>query len=411
VKKDNKISLFCPEKDKNNLDELVRMGAQMMLRLAIEAEITNYLEDNRDNRLGDGKPVIVRNGYHRERQIAVGAGIVSVKVPRTRNRNQEPEHFTSSIIPPYIRRSLKIDEAIPLLYLRGLSNGDMLPCLEKLLGKGISGLSPANITRLKRIWGQEHDSWQKRDLSDKEYCYIWIDGIHFNVRIGEARLCILVVIGATREGKKELIAVEGGYRESSESWGSLLRSLKARGLKCPKLVIGDGALGFRDAVKDIFPSVRWQRCWVHKTVNVLDKLPKSVQSQAKSMLHEIYMAKSKADAQKAFSRFIHVFQDKYPKAVQCLQKDAEHLLTFYDFPAKHWSHIRSTNVIESPFATVRLRTDKTRGQGTLQTTLFMVFKLLEQASGRWQRLAGYKLIGKVISGVIFIDGKEDKKAA
>jgi transposase-like protein len=344
------------------------------------------------------------------RAVTVGSGTIDVSVPRTRNRDGGADNFKSIIIPPYMRRSPKIDEVVPLLYLRGLSTGDIYPALERLLGEEVSGLSAANVSRLKSCWHREYQQWEQRDLSDKQYCYIWVDGIHFNVRFSDSRLCVLVVIGATEHGKKELIAVSSGYRESKESWHYVLDNLKKRGMKDPKLAIGDGALGFWAAIPDVFPECRWQRCWVHKTANVLDKMPKAVQGRAKGMLHEIYNANTRKDADKAFDEFIRTFKAKYPKAVECLVKDREHLLTFYDFPAHHWKHIRSTNTIESPFATVRLRTDKTRGHGTESTTHMMIFKLLEQASKRWSRLAGSNLIPFVLAGQIFVNG-EMKKAA
>lgn len=411
MSKNTHIFVTKPEDMITDLDEVVRLGAHKMIRMALEAEIQAYLDSMGGNELPGGNRAVVRNGFHNEREITVGAGVVPVRVPRTRNRGPEDENFVSSLVPPYMRRSLKIDEAIPLLYLRGLSTGDFVPALEKLFGKGIRGISSANISRLRSIWNKDHKEWQRRDLSSKEYCYVWVDGIHFRVRIGEERLCVLVVIGATREGKKELISVVGGYRESEASWATLLRDLKSRGLKCPKLFIGDGALGFWKAVQDVFPEAKWQRCWVHKTANILDKVPKSVQPQAKSMIHEIYLAKTKKLAEKAYSAFIEHFDDKYPKATACLKKDREHLLTFYDFPAPHWRHVRTTNIIESPFSTVRLRTYKTRGHGNLQSTLVMVFKLLEQASMRWQKLNAVINISKVMQGIEFRDGKEYKKAA
>lgn len=399
-----------PDVHPMSLDEIARQGAQAMLRMALEAEVNAYMETVGHHMTNDGRKAIVRNGYHRCHPVTVGSGTVDVVVPRTRNRRGTGENFISSIIPPYMRRSPKIDEVVPLLYLRGLSTGDIYPALEKLLGESVSGLSAANISRLKAGWQQEYEQWQKRDLSGQQYCYIWADGIHFNVRIGDNRLCVLVVIGATASGKKELLAVGSGYRESKESWQYVLRELKKRGLRDPKLAIGDGALGFWAAIPDIFPDCRWQRCWVHKTANVLDKMPKHIQGHAKSMLHEIYMSDKLKNAEKAFDAFINAFESKYPKAVECLQKDRKHLLTFYDFPAYHWKHIRSTNAIESPFATVRLRTDKTRGQGTETTTHMMIFKLLQQASRRWQRLAGSNIIPMVLAGEKFVDG-ELKKAA
>lgn len=392
------------------LDEIARLGAQAMLKTALNAELDAFMASMSDNRLADGRSAVVRNGYHRARAVTVGSGSVKVSVPRTRRRDGGEDNFVSSIIPPYMRRSPKIDEVVPLLYLRGLSTGDIYPALQRLLGDQVSGLSPANVTRLKTSWEHEYQRWQKRDLSDKRYCYIWVDGIHFNVRFSDNRLCVLVVVGATAEGKKELIAVASGYRESSESWGYVLRDLKRRGLKAPRLAIGDGALGFWKILPDVFPKCEAQRCWVHKTANVLDKLPKKIQGKAKSMIQDIYKAETKKDADAAFDTFVETLEAKYPAATKCLQKDREKLLAFYKFPAHHWKHIRSTNAIESPFATVRLRTKKTRGQGTETTTHMMVFKLLEQASRRWQRLAGSNMIPLVLSGQVFEDG-ELKKAA
>ena len=391
--------------EKLPLDEIARIGAQDMLRMALESEISMYLDSVSGYRLADGRPAIVRNGKARARQITVGSGTLEVSVPRTRNRQGGKENFASIILPPYMRRSPKIDEVIPLLYLRGLSTGDMYPALVKLLGEAVSGLSPANVTRLKTVWQRDDAAWRKRDLSGKRYCYLWVDGVHFNVRFSDNRLCILVVIGATEEGKKELIAVASGYRESAESWGYLLRDLKRRGLESPVLAIGDGALGFWSVLPDVYPGCREQRCWVHKTANVMDKMPKGVQGRAKGMLHDIYRAENREAANKAWDKFVETFEAKYPEAVACLVKDKERLFTFYDFPAHHWEHIRSTNAIESPFATVRLRTDKTRGQGTESTTHLMVFKLLEQASLRWQRLNKSNLISLVLEGRVFIDGE------
>jgi transposase-like protein len=303
-----------------------------------------------------------------------------------------------------MRRSPKIDEVVPLLYLRGLSTGDIFPALSELLGSAVSGLSAANVSRLKSNWEREYVLWQKRSLKEKKYCYIWADGIHFNLRFGDNRLCVLVIIGATKKGKKELITVASGFRESKESWHYVLTDLKDRGLSGPVLGIGDGALGFWGALAEVYPECKWQRCWGHKTANVLDKLPKQLQGKAKDMLHDIYLSENRKNADKAFDK------GKYPKATECLEKDRDHLLTFYDFPSHHWKHIRSTNTIESPFSTVRLRTDKTRGQGTEKTTHMMVFKLLEQASLRWHKLAGSNIIPMVMAGAKLENG-ELKKAA
>jgi transposase-like protein len=394
-----------------DLDICLRSRIHDMIKTVLDEEINAYLASRRNDVLPDGKPAIVRNGYHAHREVTCLSGTVDVRVPRTRNRKNEKENFISSLIPPYMRRTLTIDQAVPLLYLRGLSNGDFMPSLRALFGNKIKGLSPSNITRLKHTWREEYATWKRRDLSGKRYCYVWVDGIYVNVRFSKDRLCILVAIGALEDGTKEVLAVESGYRESAESWRVLLRDLKERGLKAPLLFIGDGNLGFWKALRHIYPTSRRQRCWAHKIANVLDKLPKSVQGKAKQMLHEIYKAPNKETAVKSFDAFLAVFEAKYPRAAECVQKDREALLTFYDFPAEHWKHIRTTNVIESTFSTVRLRTKKTRGQGTEETTLLMVYKLIDQASERWQRLNGRELITKIINGVKFVNGEEDKNDA
>lgn len=403
---------LSPEKlTQLSVDELANLAAELMIKQALLAEIGLYIEDKSTLKTSDGKQAIVRNGFHKERSITLGSGSVEVQVPRTRNRNNSDENFQSLIIPRYMKRSLKIEEAIPLMYLKGISTNNMEAVLKKLFGDNFSGASAANISRLKNQWNKEFNIWKKKDLSAKEYCYFWVDGIHFNVRIGDSRFCILVIVGALKDGKKELVAVESGYRESSESWKYLLRDLRERGLNAPKLVIGDGALGFWKAAKDILPESKWQRCWVHKTANVLDKMPKSVQPKAKSMIHEIYQSENKKTANRNFNKFIERYKAKYPKAVECLIKDRESLLNFYNFPAEHWQHIRSTNVIESTFATVRLRTKTTRGHGNLDATYMMVFKLLDEASKRWKRLRGYRMIVKLYEGIIFKDGIEVEEAA
>lgn len=394
----------------NKLDEIVRQAAQKMIATAVESELAEFLSRHIEELTDDGKASVVRNGYHKERLVTVNAGTVKVQVPRTRNR-LKGENFSSALIPRYLKRSLTIDSAIPLLYLKGISTNGMDEVLKGLFGKGFSGVSPSTVSRLKSIWIDEFNKWNKENLSDKTYCYVWVDGIHFNLRLEEERMCVLVMLGVKEDGTKELIALDCGYRESRDSWSCFLRSLKARGLAAPKLFIGDGALGFWGAVRDVYPESRHQRCWVHKTANILDKMPKKVQPKAKSMIHEMYMASTKKDALEAYDLFIQTFEDRYPKAVACLEKNKEELFTFYDFPAIHWIHIRTTNAIESTFATVRLRTDRTRGQGTSTMTLAMVFKLMTEASKHYAKLKGYKLISKVIEGVKFKDGELQEKAA
>ncbi|MBD3345435.1 MAG: IS256 family transposase [Chitinivibrionales bacterium] len=395
-----------------SLSDIARIGAEQMLKVALQAEIKSYMDQVNCTCISvDGSPQIVRNGYNKERTITIGDGQIKVKVPRTRVRNKGIENYSSSILPKYMRRNPKIDEAIPILYLKGISTNNMFSALEKLLGDSVSGLSATNVSRMKSHWKHEFDEWKNRDLSNTRYCYVWVDGIYTNVRFSDNRLCTLVVIGATEEGHKELIAVESGYRESEESWKTLLRDLRDRGMQSPALAIGDGALGFWAAVQKIFPETECQRCWVHKTVNILDKLPKSLRSKAHKMLKEIYMSECREDAEMAFNRFLDRFKDKYPKASQCLEKDKGHLLTFYSYPAKHWKHIRTTNPIESTFATVRLRSVSTRGHGTEETTFMMIFKLIQMASKRWQRMWGYNLIPLVLNGAKFVDGELLEKAA
>jgi len=389
-----------------SVDEICRLGAQQMLKHSLEAEIQQYLDSVADRKLADGKAEVVRNGYSPTRNIQTQNGTISVNVPRTRNRNANAENFVSRILPPYMRRSPQIDEALPVLYLYGISSGEMEEVAQTLFGAEFSDSSASTVSRLKQQWIREHDQWRSRSLEGAEYCYLWVDGIYFNTRFGDNRLCIFVAVGARQDGRKELVAVDSGYRESGESWAAFLRQLSSRGMPSPRLIIADGNLGIWKAAGEIFPEASWQRCWVHKTANVLDKLPKSVQKQAKTQLREIYLAPNRRTAEQAFDTFINMFQTKYPKATDCLYKDRDSLMAFFSFPAAHWQHIRSTNAIESTFSTVRLRTDATRGQGTEKTTLAMVFKLTQAAARRWRRLRGYRLLPKVMAGVKFVDGEE-----
>lgn len=409
--KEDSENLFVSQEEGLSVEEIARLGAQMMLQQALEAEIQSYLTFYGDVKTQEDRPGVVRNGYHRSRRILSSYGPVEVAVPRSRSRTEGIPAFVSALIPKYMRKTLALEDALPLFYLGGLSNGDFMPCFEKLFGSGVRGMSSASITRLKYRWSKELEQWRQRDLDDAQYCYLWVDGIHFNLRLAEGRLCVLVVIGARADGRKELVAVAGGHRESTESWKTLLRDLKHRGMPCPRLCIGDGNLGFWHAVGDIYSDAAHQRCWVHKTANILDKVPKSVQSQAKTLIHDMYRAETEKQARRTYQEFIRRYQDKYPEAVHCLCKDEETLFTFYKFPAQHWQHIRSTNVIESTFATVRLRTKKTRGHGTLDMTLAMVFKLTERAATRWRRLRGYKFIKLVFKGQTFKDGKLNNQAA
>ena len=395
------------------LTEILRKGSQQLLAEALTVEIEEFLEQYRDLRDDRGRQRIVRNGHLPEREIQTGIGSIPVKVPRTRDRagGSDRIRFTSSILPPYLRRSKSIEDLLPWLYLKGISTGDFGEALASLLGPDAPGLSPSTICRLKKIWESEYGEWNRRDLTDKKYVYVWADGVYFQARLEEAKQCVLVLMGSTPSGKKELIAIQDGYRESEQSWLELLVDLKQRGLSlAPKAAVGDGALGFWKAMRKVYSTTRILRCWVHKMANVLNKLPKSTQARAKTALQEIWMAESRRDAERAMNAFVEMYGAKYPKAVECLIKDRKELLAFYDFPAEHWAHLRTTNPIESTFATVRLRTAKTRGCLSRTTALTMVFQLCRSAQKRWRKLNGYQLLAKVIKGVKFIDGVEEVAA-
>ena len=394
----------------DSLEGLLRRGARRMLQAALEYEVSEYIDRFQDRVDKEGHRQVVRNGYHKPREVTTGIGKIPVKQPRVADR-RDGQRFTSGILPKYARRSPSIDTLIPTLYLKGVSTSSFSEALEAILGKDAPGLSPANITRLKQIWHDEYEGWKKRDLSGKHYVYIWADGIYFNVRLDDQRPCVLVLIGATSEGRKELIAIHDGQRESKLSWQTLLQDLKARGLtQAPALAIGDGALGFWAALEEEFSGTKPQRCWVHKTANVLDKLPKSVQPDAKRLLHEMYLAPTRKDALDVLDRFLKLYQAKYPKACECLSKDRDVLFTFYAFPAMHWLHLRSTNPIESTFATVRHRTRQTKGCGSVNATLAMVYKLVLEAEKTWMRLRGSNLIPLVVRGARFQDGELEKAA-
>jgi len=392
----------------NFLEDTLREGARKLLQQAIENEVQEHIKMLQEERDEKGRRAIVRNGYLPERSIITGIGPISIKQPRVRDKRKEM-NFTSAILPPYMRRTASLESVIPALYLKGVSTGDFSEALESILGENVRGLSSTNIVRLKGVWEGEYKEWCQRDLSGKHYVYIWVDGIYFNVRLEASRPCLLVIIGALEDGTKEVIGIYDGHRESKESWMESLHDLKRRGVSIePSLSIGDGALGFWAAVEEVFPSTKQQRCWVHKTVNVLDKMAKSAQCHAKMLLHEMYMAPTKEEGLKAFNAFIKLYEAKYPKACECLKKDKDRLFTFYDFPAEHWQHIRTTNPIESTFATVRHRTRQTKGCGSRIATLTMVFKLALSAQKHWRKLRGHQLMSKVVKGVRFKDGIEVK---
>ena len=388
------------------LTELLRTGARQLIANAVEAELQNLLEQYADLRNEKGHMQVVRNGYLPEREILTGLGPVKVKVPKVRDKSRQGIKFNSALLPPYLRKTKAIEEVLPWLYLKGISTGDFQEALQALLGSEAKGLSSSTISRLKVIWEQEHETWSGRGFNGKRYVYIWADGVYFNVRSDDAKQCILVIVGVTEQGRKEFIAIEDGYRESEQSWLELLLRIKAQGLAhAPELAVGDGALGFWKALRKAYPQTRHQRCWVHKTANVLNKLPKTVQPKVKQALHEIWMAPTRDAAYKAFDVTLATYSGKYLKAMECLEKDKEEMLAFYDFPAAHWQHIRTSNPIESTFATVRLRTAKTRGCVARHTILSMVYKLDQSAQKKWRRLRGFKLLAEVIRGVKFKDGE------
>jgi len=397
--------------DADPLHALLRRGARELIAKAVEAEFAEFMAGYADVVLPDGRQAVVRNGHLPARTVQTGIGDVEVKVPRVRDRTGSGIRFHSKLLPPYLKRAQSVEELLPWLYLRGISTGDFSEALQALLGPNAPGLSASTISRLKQQWTEEHQAWSRRDLSGQRYVYWWVDGIYSNVRMDD-RLCLLVIIGVTEQGDKELVALEDGERESDASWTEVLEGLKARGLRTPpKLAIADGALGFWKAMTKAFPKTRGQRCWVHKTANVLNKLPKSVQPKVKAALREIWQAPTRDAAEKAFDEIVARFGAKYRKAIDCLTKDREALLAFYDFPAEHWVHLRTTNPIESTFATVRLRTAKTRNCGSRETTLAMAYQLLRSARRGWRRITGFQLLKLVVNNVEFRDGEQVGEAS
>lgn len=384
------------------LDELVAEGARRMLMAGLEAEVADYIERHQGLVDEVGHRLVVRNGRAVERSLVTGAGALKVEAPRVHDR-RDGHRFSSYILPRYARRSPKVSDVLPVLYLRGLSTGDFAPALSEFFGSD-AGLSATTITRLLEAWTDEYQAFETRDLSGDDFVYVWADGVHFRIRLEEDRLCCLVVIGVKADGTKELLACSDGYRESTESWAGVLRDLRDRGMQAPTVAVGDGALGFWAALADVFPETIEQRCWVHKTANILDALPKRLHRQAKAAIHEIYQSETRADANAEIDKFVGVYGDKYPKAVAKLEKDREVLLAFYDFPAAHWTHLRTTNPIESTFATVRARTKVTKGAGTRRRGLVMAYKLLDAAQDRWRKVNSPELVALVRAGIEFKDG-------
>ncbi len=411
------LSIVVEDEDRSelgvDLDALVREGARRMLVTALKAEVDEYIAAHGGERDATGKALVVRNGMARARKVATAAGQLEVQAPRVDDRRAD-SRFRSAILPPWARRSPKVAEVLPVLYLRGISTRDFVPALAEFFGSE-AGLSASTIQRLTREWSQELKEFGQRDLSQVDYVYLWADGVHFNIRLEEDRLCCLVLIGVRADGRKELVAVGDGFRESVDSWAEVLRDLKRRGMRAPVLAIGDGALGFWGALREVFPETKEQKCWVHKIANCLDALPKSLQPKAKAALHEIMNAEHKEAAEAAIDRFQETYGAKYPKAVEKLLKDREVLLVHFDFPAEHWIHLRSTNAIESTFATVRLRTHKTKGAGSRAAGLAMAYKLLDAAQARWRCVNAPHLVALVRAGATFVDGvkveREDQRSA
>jgi putative transposase len=405
MSKDNVVSMIRPvESAEDSLVSVLQQGAQQLLAKAIEEEVQAFLSTYEALKEPTGAPQIVRNGYLPARTIQTGVGKIAVQIPRTRDRGKSGITFNSQLIPPYLRRTKNIEELLPVLYLKGISTGDFGDALTAIVGPDATGVSAPTISRLKKVWEDEHDIWRQRDLSKKRYIYFWVDGIYLKARL-EDKQCLLVIIAADEFGRKELISVSDGFRECEQSWTEILLDLKARGLEIgPKLAIGDGSLGFWKALRKIYPDTKEQRCWVHKTNNILVKLPKTIHKRAKQHLQDIWMNETKEDAEKAFNFFVKSYEAKHPAAAKCLVKDQETLLEFYNFPAEHWIHIRTTNPIESTFATVRLRTDKTRGCLSRKTAFTMVFKLIQSAEKSWKRLRGPNRVAEIIEGVDFKNG-------
>ncbi len=388
------------------LTALLRSGARQLINQAVEAELQELLSWHSGRRTEDGHAVVVRNGHLPERELQTGLGPVTVKIPKVRSRTGEPVAFRSVLVPPYVRKTKSLEAALPWLYLKGVSSGEMGEALKVLIGVEAKGLSSSTVSRLKQIWGQEYRSWRDDPLDNERWIYVWADGVYSGLRGEQMKLCALVVIGVNERGEKHFLAIEDGMRESTQSWREVLLKLKSRGMNGPELAIGDGAMGFWAALEEVYPETRQQRCWMHKTMNVLNCLPKSAQAKAKQSLHDIWQAETKADAEKAFDLFVKMYEPKYPKAAICLQKDRDEMMAFYNFPAQHWQSIRTSNPIESTFGTIRHRTRRSKGCLSRDGMLHMMFKLGQCAEKKWRRLRGFDYLTKVISGVKFKDGVE-----
>lgn len=402
----NLIDLKDRAKFDDPLTNLLRSGARKLIEQAVEAELQELIDKHKSKRTVDGKAAVTRNGHLPERELQTGIGPVTVKIPKVRSKTGEPVTFRSTLVPPYVRKTRSIEAALPWLYLKGISTGEMEEALSILVGSDAKGMSANVISRLKKEWGDEYNAWQKRRLDKDQWVYIWADGVYSGLRKENEKLCALVIIGVNEQGKKEFLAIEDGVRESKQSWREVLLGLKERGMNAPKLAVGDGAMGFWSALDEVFSETRQQRCWMHKMGNVLNCFPKSSQHKAKDMLHNIWQAETKEDATSAFDHFVTTYEDKYPKATEKLEKDRDELLAFYDFPAKHWQSIRTSNPIESSFGTIRHRTKRSKGCLTRDGMLHMMFKLGMCAEKKWRRLRGFDYLSKVITGIKFRNGIE-----
>jgi len=406
MRKNNVLEFQGRELSLDPLTELLRKGAQDLIGQAVELELAELLARYSDCRTGEGKSAVVRNGYHPQRELQTGIGPVTVRIPKVRSKSGEPVTFRSALVPPYVRKTASLEAALPWLYLKGISTGEMGEALKVLLGPQAAGFSAGTISRLKQVWGQEYRDWNEERLDKDRWVYVWADGVYSGLRAEQTKLCALCVIGVNERGEKHFLAIEDGVRESTQSWREVLLKLKSRGMNAPKLAIGDGAMGFWAALEEVYPDTRQQRCWMHKTMNVLNCLPKLLQAKAKQALHNIWQAATQAEAERAFDLFIRTYEAKYPKATICLQKDRVELMAFYDFPAQHWQSIRTSNPIESTFATIRHRTKRSKGCLTRDGMLHMMFKLGQCAEKNWRRLRGFDYLGKLVTGIIFKDGIE-----
>ena len=404
--KNNVVKLIGRDAIVDPLTELLRAGAEQLVYQAVEAELQALLSEHSERRTQDGKAGVVRNGYLPERELQTGIGPVTVQIPKVRAKTGEPVTFRSALVPPYVRKTKSLEAALPWLYLKGISSGEMSEALKVLVGSDAKGLSANTVSRLKQVWAQDYRQWCEADLAKDRWVYLWADGVYSGLRAENTKLCALVIIGVNERGEKRFLAIEDGVRESTQSWREVLLKLKSRGMNTPELAVGDGAMGFWAALEEVYSETRQQRCWMHKTMNVLNALPKASQAKAKQSLHNIWQAETKSDAEKAFDLFINTYDAKYPKATTCLQKDREELMAFYDFPAKHWQSLRTSNPIESTFGTIRHRTKRSKGCLSRDGMLHMMFKLGMCAEKNWRRLRGFSDLAKVITGVKFKDGIE-----